>query len=371
MELPRISDGTVTLRPFAKEDVPAAVDWLSGPCSRERSTTDGGPQTDGGTARNIVDDLQHSSAWAVLVEEDPEGWISLRLDGKQRGHLQLILSRPGLWAQGIGARAVSLTCTAAFDHLGCVALEVTRVREDAEAARVTWEDAGFGLRRRYLEDGFVYLDLELTSTCFRAKEQQIHLIAHGLTDPEAEGRLLGSAIDKPLNAIGRAQAEALVLSDLLRQVNEAVCSPLKRAKASAERAFVARDVPCTVEPLWGDRDWGAWSGKPAEELDRAEDGTLADPPEGETGAEFNRRVHGVLDGLPHGENLAVVTHGAVIASLARQLWPAVAEAPGLRSGAGITAGSITEFRRGPEGWRLVRLCDDRHLQGRKPTTELA
>ncbi len=371
MDLPTIADGTVTLRPFHREDSDAAVAWLSGPESRSRSQTDGGPSTDDGTARSLVDDLRHSSAYTVLVDDVPRGWVKLRTDSQDRGHLQLVLAEPGLWNQGIGARAALLVCRAAFEHLGLTSLQVDHLREDAHPACITWENVGFGITRRYIEDNRVFLDLVLTAVSHRSKEQRVFLINHGRTAPEHDGRLLGASIDSPLDAVGRAQAEALSLSDLLLQINEGISSPLKRARATAERALASRDIACTIEKAWRDRDWGDWSGQPVAGLPRTSDGRPADPPDGEDDTTFTARCLRALETLPHGENLAIVTHGTVIAALIRDLWPAVTEAPGLRTGTGIRHGSITELRRGPQGWRLIRLSDDRHLQERKATTELA
>ena len=71
------------------------------------------------------------------------------------------------------------------------------------------------------------------------------------------------------------------------------------------------------------------------------------------------------------EPMAVVSHGDCIATLLRHLQPALGEASGLRTGEGIPMASVTELRRGPEGWRVIRIADDRHLQSRAATAELA
>jgi len=372
VDLPTISDGTVTLRPFAKEDEEAAVRWVSGPESRTRSQTDGGPRTsDEDTARTMVADLRHGNAYAVLVDDEPQGWMGLRFDGKAQAHLQLVLAEPRLWVQGIGARTVRLICAAAFDHLGVEALRVNGIAEAAEPARCTWENAGFGLVRRYIEDEEVHVDFHLSALCRRSNEQQVFLVRHGRTANEDEGRLLGRGIDAPLDGVGRAQAEALSLCGIMHGVVECVTSPLKRARATAESGFAAYGVPCTEEDDWSDRDWGEWTGQPWRELPRDDDGSFGDPPHGESEDEFRKRVAKALHDLPHGEYLAVVTHGANIATAVRRLQPQLADAPGLRSGMGITPGSITELRRGPEGWRVIRLSDDRHQQARKATADMA
>ena len=83
------------------------------------------------------------------------------------------------------------------------------------------------------------------------------------------------------------------------------------------------------------------------------------------------RLQKALNQLPFGGHLAVVTHGVNIAALLRHLRPQLATAGGLGSGAGIAHGSISELRRGPSGWRVIRIGDDRHQQSRRATAESA
>ncbi|TVR44743.1 MAG: histidine phosphatase family protein [Planctomycetota bacterium] len=375
MNLPAITDGTVALRPFVASDGEAAVSWVAGPMSRERSATDGGPVSDEQDARRLVERLCHSNAYTVVVDDKSCGWASLYADGKRRGHVQVVLANPRLWAQGIGGRVIRLLQRVAFDHLEYEGLQVSEVPETADSARVSLEDAGFALVERRLKerDGTeqVVVDYALDEVSYHSSEQRVFLIHHGRSQPEAEGLLVGATMDPPLDHIGRAQAEALSLSGLLYGTSECICSPAKRARATAEQAFAAHDIPIAIAEEWGDRHWGEHAGLAASEVPRAQDGLLLDPRTGEGEADVMKRLQGALRNLPYGGHLAVVTHGCMIAAVLRHLQPRLGTAGGLASGIGIAHGSITELRRGPSGWRIIRIGDERHQQGRRATAESA
>lgn len=375
MNLPAITDGTVQLRPFAPNDGHQAVTWVAGPMSRARSATDGGPVVDEADARRLVEKLTHSNAYTVVLDDAPCGWASLYSDGRQCGHVQIVLANPRLWAQGIGGRVVRLMQRVAFEHLDFAAIAVSEVPETAEAARVNLEDAGFGMVERRLKerDGVeqVVVDYFLDEVSFRSAEQRVVLVHHGRTAPESEGLLVGATMDPPLDYIGRAQSEALSLSGLLYGTAECVCSPARRARATAEQAFAAHDIPIAIAEDWQDRNWGELSGQPYADLKRSAEGLLIDPKTGESESEFSKRLQSALRSLPYGGHLAVVTHGAVIAAVVRHLRPQLAAAGGLSSGVGIGHGSLTELRRGPSGWRVIRIGDDRHQQARQATADSA
>ena len=61
--------------------------------------------------------------------------MSLLGDGKQCGHVQIVLANPRLWMQGVGGRVVRLMQVVAFEQLSYKALAVSEVPESAEAAR--------------------------------------------------------------------------------------------------------------------------------------------------------------------------------------------------------------------------------------------
>ncbi|TVR12542.1 MAG: GNAT family N-acetyltransferase [Planctomycetota bacterium] len=373
MALPAITDGTVVLRPFSADDGPEAVAWLSGPHSRDRSATDGGPSLDEDNARRLVEKLCHSDAYAVVIDDAICGSVSLHRDGKSCGWLEVVLSQARLWVQGVGSRVVRLMQRVAFEQEELEELAVAGVPESAEGARVCYEDAGFAMvaRRRSDENDEVLVDFRLDALSWRSAEQRIIFVHHGRTGPEADQLLLGSTMDPPLDHVGRAQAEALSLSGLLYGIGECMSSPALRAQATAEQAFAAHNIPMAVTEEWQDRNWGSLSGQCFAQVERDAEGLIIDPPTGESEAELRARVKASLQHIPYGEHVAIVTHGAVIAAVLRYLQPNLIAGGGLASGMGISHGSITELRRGPVGWRVIRISDDRHQQARRATAESA
>ena len=92
---------------------------------------------------------------------------------------------------------------------------------------------------------------------------------HGETDWNAEHRFQGHA-DRPLNARGRAQAEAL--ADLVDGIPLAavVASDLVRARETAEVVAARHGLPVRVEPELREVDVGTWTGRTEPELREAE-----------------------------------------------------------------------------------------------------
>ncbi len=87
------------------------------------------------------------------------------------------------------------------------------------------------------------------------------LVRHGRTQANAAGLLLGRA-DPPLDDVGEAQVATLAAA--VPNVTRVVCSPLARARATAE----VFGVPVTVDERWVELDYGTWDGKPAAEISR-------------------------------------------------------------------------------------------------------
>lgn len=81
---------------------------------------------------------------------------------------------------------------------------------------------------------------------------------HGETQFNAEGRYLGS-LDPPLTARGVAQALALSAS-LPQLVDEIVCSPLTRAKQTADILCAQRGLRPMVLEAFRERDVGVFDG---------------------------------------------------------------------------------------------------------------
>ena len=70
------------------------------------------------------------------------------------------------------------------------------------------------------------------------KYYKLHLIRHGLTQGNLDGRYIGSGTDLPLCAEGRAQLEELKAKFQYPDVPLVFCSPMLRALQTAEVQFI-------------------------------------------------------------------------------------------------------------------------------------
>jgi probable phosphoglycerate mutase len=141
------------------------------------------------------------------------------------------------------------------------------------------------------------------------------LARHGETDWNREGRWQGWA-DPPLNATGRAQAQAL--AEQLRDTpfDAVYSSDLRRAHETAEIVAAPHDVPVVADPGLREIDVGSWSGLTRKEIEqRFPDGTR---PDGETRDEHAARVLGAVERIARenpGLRILVVTHGGTMRAL--------------------------------------------------------
>lgn len=150
------------------------------------------------------------------------------------------------------------------------------------------------------------------------------LARHGETGNRYAGRYIG-ATNLPLSALGREQARRLagVLPD---GITRCLCSPMRRAKETADLALHGRDCPLEEMDVLREVDFGRWEGLSFSEI-VAQDQELVDEwqrdplsfrfPGGELTADFRQRVHEALQAiiaLP-GEALLVICHGGVIRAM--------------------------------------------------------
>ena len=146
----------------------------------------------------------------------------------------------------------------------------------------------------------------------------IYLVRHGETALNVSRTL--QPADTPLSERGLAQARAVAQRLATERIVAVVSSDLPRAACTAEAIGNACGLPILWEPLLQERNFGDLRGRAYDTLG-FDPLQLADaPPGGESEAEFRTRVAQAfarvvalresLDG-----NLAVVTHGLVIAAL--------------------------------------------------------
>ena len=123
------------------------------------------------------------------------------------------------------------------------------------------------------------------------------LVRHGQTIVNAEGRLQGRS-DAPLTDIGRAQADAL--AEALGRPHRVICSPLLRARQTAERLVAGSDVAVEVDERWIEVDYGELEGTPVGAVDPSvwerwrADAAWA-PAGGESLTEVGRRVRSACE----------------------------------------------------------------------------
>lgn len=158
---------------------------------------------------------------------------------------------------------------------------------------------------------------------------RLFLVRHGQSEWNAQGRWQGLA-DPPLSEAGREEA-VLAASTLEAFSGRMFASPLCRAKQTAE--IIASEIGAgvvKVEPDLREIDVGDFSGLTNDEIaerfpeawEALVGGRLDAFPSGESREHLKQRVLQAIDGLAArhpDEELLVVTHGGVVASLERHL----------------------------------------------------
>ena len=133
----------------------------------------------------------------------------------------------------------------------------------------------------------------------------IHLARHGQTAYNAEGRFQGH-LPVPLDDTGRAQARDLAEAVAAVEVRTLVCSPLARARETAEIVGERLGLPVVLDPDLREKDWGTWEGLNAVERDRVEFVGESTEAHQERILQALRRI---AERHPSDRRVLVVTHG--------------------------------------------------------------
>ena len=144
----------------------------------------------------------------------------------------------------------------------------------------------------------------------------IYLTRHGQTDWNVQKKVMGRC-DEPLNETGLKQAEETRNNLLNKKIDIIICSPLQRAKQTAEVINTGRNIPIVYDERIIERDFGEFEGKETKEFDfhgywnyyKNEQYQSA-----ENIQSFFERVYGFLDDIVEkyqGKNVLVVAHGGV------------------------------------------------------------
>ena len=144
----------------------------------------------------------------------------------------------------------------------------------------------------------------------------IYVTRHGQTEWNKIRKVMGRC-DKPLNDVGKEQAKETRDQLLDKDIDLIICSPLTRAKQTAEIINENRNIPIIYDERIIERDFGSFEGFNVKELDNHElwDYYKNDNYEGtENIQELFKRIYNFLDDIIpkyHGKNILLVTHGGV------------------------------------------------------------
>jgi probable phosphoglycerate mutase len=149
------------------------------------------------------------------------------------------------------------------------------------------------------------------------------LVRHGRTAWHQPNRYTGSS-DVPLDEVGEAQATSLAAWAVSRAFRTVACSTLVRARATADPAAAALDVPVVADPRLAELDFGWAEGRTLDEVRAADPGLadrfLTDPvahhfPDGEAPTAAARRFHAAIADLVAGGSpgpILVIAHSTII-----------------------------------------------------------
>ncbi len=153
------------------------------------------------------------------------------------------------------------------------------------------------------------------------------LLRHGQTVLSVEKRFSGTG-EQPLTEVGRAQAAGAAARLATAGADVVVCSPLRRARETAELVATAAGLELVEEPGLRETDFGDWEGytfaEVREKWPRELDAWLADtavaPPFGESFDATTTRVRQTRDRVLRaygGKTVVLVSHVTPIKTLLR------------------------------------------------------
>lgn len=145
---------------------------------------------------------------------------------------------------------------------------------------------------------------------------KIYVIRHGQTDWNVMKKIQGK-VNTELNLTGKEQA--LKAEEILKDkpIDIIICSPLKRAKQTAELVKGNRNIQIIDDERISERDFGEFEGKKRDEFNFKDFWNYDNKDEYvkvENIKEFFTRVYAFLDEIKikyEGKNILLVTHGGV------------------------------------------------------------
>lgn len=192
------------------------------------------------------------------------------------------------------------------------------------------------------------------------RESVIHVIRHGRTVLNAQGRFRGRH-DVPLDQQGHVEAERIASALAARPISLIVASPLLRARETAEPIAKITGLQVDIDADLIDLDHGSWEALTADEAaadDAAayerwrSDPRSSQPPGGEPVARVEERIFRAVDrwsAVRSGTEVALVTHEIPIRLLVSRIrgidGSGVWEIP-------LATGSVTRLRGLAGSWYL-------------------
>lgn len=204
---------------------------------------------------------------------------------------------------------------------------------------------------------------------------EILLIRHGETLWNQQHRMQGQH-DSPLTPTGLHQARRLAARLRTASFTTLYSSDLGRAHQTARCIADETGHEVIADAGLRERGFGIFEGLTNAEIEarHPEDYVRFASREphyamegGESAAQFRERVVTTLERIAQrhdGETIVVVSHGLVLDALYRTATRMALDAP---RGFPLLNCSLNTFRRGPEGWLAVSVCDVTHLEGDEVT----
>ena len=143
----------------------------------------------------------------------------------------------------------------------------------------------------------------------------LYVVRHGEATLNVVNNVCGGRSDVPLTEKGCRQAEAL--ASKLPHIDRVICSPMIRARQTADILMREKSVPIEIDPRLREMDFGKFEGteRGTPEFMKAKSEPACRFSGGESGFQTAARVYSLLDelkGEKSGDSVLLVCHGAIM-----------------------------------------------------------
>ncbi len=136
--------------------------------------------------------------------------------------------------------------------------------------------------------------------------KKIYFTRHGQTVWNVQNKICG-ATDIELTELGKRQADELgeYIANSNIQIDEIICSPLIRARETAERIAAKTSLPLRIQPRLTEQCFGRFEGtaRNGEEFMRAKESFIDSYGGGESMLRLAARIYGLLDELKRDDKI--------------------------------------------------------------------